>query len=257
LVLVLAAHAGVALLLLHRHPILEQPAAVEDTVMLDLAPATAPPAPSVAPSPPQPPAPPQPAPEPPQPAPPEPAPEQPPAPEPAPPPPPPPPAPEPAVTLPTPPPPRPMPKRPVLQRPRTPNQVSKPPVQNSMPEQAAAPSTPNTAPASAAPTPAAPAAAQASAVPGWRSELIGRLQRAKQYPDTAREREEQGVAVVRFTMDRSGHILAASLVRSAGSSALDEEAVALLHRAEPLPPIPAELAANTITLTLPVTFSLR
>jgi protein TonB len=83
------------------------------------------------------------------------------------------------------------------------------------------------------------------------------LQRAKRYPDVAREGDEQGVATVTFTMDRNGHILSASLVRSSGSPALDEEAVAMVHRADPLPPMPVELAGNMVKFTLPVTFSLR
>ncbi len=87
--------------------------------------------------------------------------------------------------------------------------------------------------------------------------MLGRLQRAKRYPDGARERDEQGVATVTFSMDRSGHVLSASLARSSGSTALDEEAVAMVRRAEPLPPVPADIAGATIKLTLPVAFSLR
>ncbi len=60
-----------------------------------------------------------------------------------------------------------------------------------------------------------------------------------------------------FTIDRGGHVLSVNLVRGSGSQSLDEEAVALVHRADPLPAVPAELAGNTLTLTLPVTFSLR
>lgn len=86
---------------------------------------------------------------------------------------------------------------------------------------------------------------------------MGRLQRAKRYPDTARARGEQGVAYATFTMDRRGRVLSASIVRSSNSRMLDEEAVALIRRAEPLPPMPADLAGDTITLTVPVTFSLR
>lgn len=94
-------------------------------------------------------------------------------------------------------------------------------------------------------------------MPTWRGELVARLQRAKRYPDRARSRGEQGVAYATFTMDRAGHVLAANLDRSSGSASLDEEAVALIRRAEPLPPLPAEMAGASITLTVPVTFSLR
>lgn len=114
------------------------------------------------------------------------------------------------------------------------------------------------APASPSPTqPAAPPALPSNAVPTWRGELIGRLQRAKRYPDSARSRGEQGVAMAMFTMDRTGHVLAASLVRSSGSLALDEEATALIRRAEPLPPMPAEMPGATVTLTVPISFALR
>lgn len=127
-------------------------------------------------------------------------------------------------------------------------------MQDSAPEQALAPVL--------APLPPAPASALApappsNAVPNWRGELIGRLQRAKRYPDAARARDEQGVATVMFTMDRSGHVLSARLVCSSGSDVLDEEAVALIHRAAPLPPAPAELQGDTLTLNVPVSFRLH
>lgn len=110
---------------------------------------------------------------------------------------------------------------------------------------------------SEAPAPAAPAAPQSNAVPSWRSELVGRLQRAKRYPEAARSRGEQGVATATFTVDRGGRVLSASLVRSSSSRLLDEEALALIRRAEPLPPMPAEMPGDAATLTIPVSFSLR
>lgn len=104
---------------------------------------------------------------------------------------------------------------------------------------------------------AAPAAPLPNAAPNWRGELMDRLQRAKRYPETARGRGEQGVAYATFTMDRSGRVLSAGIVRSSNSRLLDEEAVALIRRAEPLPPVPAAVAGSTVTLTVPVTFSLH
>ncbi len=128
--------------------------------------------------------------------------------------------------------------------------------------QASAPPAPAAAAAALAAPPAAapsPPAAQgdANAVPAWQGRLAGQLQRAKRYPDIARAAGEEGSATVSFTLDRDGQVLAARLVRSSGSPALDEEAVALVHRAEPLLPPPAELAGRTITLTVPIRFTLR
>jgi protein TonB len=95
------------------------------------------------------------------------------------------------------------------------------------------------------------------AVSGWRNALIQKLQQAKRYPEAARERDEQGVATVRFTMDRDGHILSVNLVHGSGSDTLDQEAVAMFRRAEPLPALPDGLGTNTLTLTVPITFSLQ
>ncbi len=58
-------------------------------------------------------------------------------------------------------------------------------------------------------------------------------------------------------MDRAGRVLAVTLVRSSGSSLLDEEAAALVRRAEPLPRLPDEVAGATLTLTVPISFALR
>jgi protein TonB len=127
-------------------------------------------------------------------------------------------------------------------------------VEQHEPERAVAPSPPDKAAPSAAGAPAAPAS---NVPPNWRSTLIGRLQQAKRYPASARARDEEGVATITFTLDRQGHVVSVALTRSSGSAALDEEAVALIHRAEPLPALPPEMHGDTITLTAPISFVLR
>ncbi len=86
---------------------------------------------------------------------------------------------------------------------------------------------------------------------------MGQLRRTERYPDAARAAGDEGVASVTFTMDRAGLVLTARVARSSGSPALDEEAIALLRRAEPLPAPPPELTGRTITLTVPIRFSLK
>lgn len=251
LVLMAALHAGVTWALLRLpQPTTPLPLAPE-AVMVDLTPEPVPePAPMPAPEPAPMPSPaPEPVPEPvaaePVPAP---APEPAPPPEPA--------APEPDAVLPEPPPP---PPRPPPLRPPPPRPVARPPIARAAPQNTLP--TPTPTPPSQAPvqptTAPPPAAAPSNAVPSWRSDLLGRLQRAKRYPNTARERGEQGVATVVFTMDRGGRVLAVSIARSSNSPLLDEEATAMIRRAEPLPPVPAEVGGNTVTLTIPVSFSLR
>ena len=230
LLFVLGLHAGAAWVLLRRAPRPGLPVLAPDAVMLDLAPEPA----AMPEAPPQPAAPPLPEPKPDA--------EPPPAPS----------LPQPAAVLPAPPPP-PTPKRPVPPRPAPPLPR---PAQASPSRPAPEAPAPSAAP-TPAPLPAASAVPSFSAFPEWRSALFSRVQRAKRYPDTARAREEQGAAAMAFTFDRSGHVLSAKLVRSSGSSSLDEEAVAMVRRADPLPPMPPELPGSTLTLTIPVTFSLH
>lgn len=86
----------------------------------------------------------------------------------------------------------------------------------------------------------------------WQSQLMAHLERRKRYPTSARARNEQGIAYVRFTIDASGNVLSASLARSSGFMELDQEVLALVRRASP---VPAPGANRTITA--PVRFSTR
>jgi len=56
-------------------------------------------------------------------------------------------------------------------------------------------------------------------------------------------------------IDRSGRVLSAHLIGASGDAALDQEAVALVQRASPVPPPPAGVGGPSITLTVPVRFS--
>jgi TonB family protein len=101
-----------------------------------------------------------------------------------------------------------------------------------------------------------PAALPSSTVvPTWKSQIVARLEEHKRYPEEARSRREQGVAQVFFSIDRQGRVLESRVVRSSGANALDEEALALLKRAEPFPPPPQELAGDHVDLTIPIRFN--
>jgi protein TonB len=62
-------------------------------------------------------------------------------------------------------------------------------------------------------------------------------------------------AVVSFTIGRSGQVLSAQLSRSSGDSILDQEAVALVHRASPVPAPPLNTRGGAISIDAPVRFS--
>ncbi|WP_029008023.1 energy transducer TonB [Azospirillum halopraeferens] len=263
---VLTAHVGgaAALLAWQAPPPPEPPMAA---VMIDLAPLPSAPAVESAPSEPSPPVeqPPEPEPPPPEPEPEPPPPEPEPEPEPEPPPPepepepePPPPEVKPEVVLeqtPPPPPPKPKPPKPVRQepeKPRPPRQAPPPPPAPAAP---AAPMAP--AATAAAPMQSAPSNRPSQALPQWRDRLLGHLERHKRYPRAAQMRRQEGVAYVRFTIDRQGTVLSVRLDRTSGHGLLDDETIALVERASPLPAPPQDVGQDRVELVVPVQFYLR
>lgn len=87
--------------------------------------------------------------------------------------------------------------------------------------------------------------------------LFKHLNKFKRYPEAAKLRHEQGVVSLRFTINREGRVLAASITKGSGSKALDAEVLAAVRRADPLPRIPAIFAREELDLVIPVEFVLR
>jgi periplasmic protein TonB len=110
------------------------------------------------------------------------------------------------------------------------------------------------APAAASAAPATPAAV-ASVSRGWQSALGAWLQEHRAYPQAARQNNEQGRVVVRFTVDRNGHVADVELVTSSGSRILDDAAQAMLRGAK-VPPFPADMPQDRAVITVPLHYSL-
>ena len=83
------------------------------------------------------------------------------------------------------------------------------------------------------------------------------LEKHKEYPSSARRRRSQGTAVLNFTLGRDGTVRQAQIERSSGFQALDREVLAMIKRANPLPPFPEDFEQQSITLSVPVQFRLR
>jgi periplasmic protein TonB len=96
----------------------------------------------------------------------------------------------------------------------------------------------------AAPTPGF----SGEAAESWRSEIVEKISSVKEYPEAARP--ASGTAIVAFSVNRSGEILGARLVRSSGSSLLDRAAVETVRRANPVPPPPAGVPGGSFTIPL-------
>ena len=96
-----------------------------------------------------------------------------------------------------------------------------------------------------------------SSVIRWQSLLAAHIEHFKRYPIEARSRGEHGIAKVAFTIDHEGHLLRSRIVQSSGSTALDQETLAMLARAQPMPRPPDQLADAELTFVVPVRFNIR
>jgi periplasmic protein TonB len=105
-----------------------------------------------------------------------------------------------------------------------------------------------------APPAAVPSAA---AVHRWESDLVAHIERFKRYPAEARARGNQGLARVAFAIDRDGWVRASRIVQSSGSAELDQEALAMLSRAQPMPRPPSRVPSSELSFTVPVRFNIR
>src|SRR5262249_1402807 len=82
-------------------------------------------------------------------------------------------------------------------------------------------------------TRAPPQAAQVSrftqaASNAYMARILGHLQRFRRYPSAAHN--AVGTVTVRFVLNRAGDVIKTEVTKSSGSSVLDQEALAILHR---------------------------
>lgn len=150
----------------------------------------------------------------------------------------------------------------------TPNETAKP--QDDAPKTPAVQTAPSTASAAAdakaMPSPETAREAPLSTAPDlgtgeslrriratWEKELVAHVDKRKRVPP-GRPRESVA-ATLRFVIDRTGHVMSAEVAKSSGDSVLDNEALAWLHRADPLPAPPPQVADAGLRFTMPFTFN--
>ncbi len=161
----------------------------------------------------------------------------------------PPPKPEPAKIVPDQPKPAPVKPKPV----RT--EVKKPADAPPAPRSSAAPKAERQASLTPASAPAG--ATSAAALASYNQLVASHLQRFKQYPSSAKAAGEQGTSRLSFTLGRSGQVLGSRLTGSSGHPSLDGETLAMVRRAQPFPPMPPELKQASMSFSIPVQFSIR
>lgn len=167
-----------------------------------------------------------------------------------------------AVTEPPPPPP-PSPPKHLAKKPPKPllrHQEEPQPTQAYVPSpqpQYPTPSAPVAPPQTAmAPTPVPAPQPSPEASAGYRALLSAWLESHKRYPDAARQRGEEGRAVLRFSVDRSGRVLDYAVTSSSGYPDLDQSVEEMLRGAT-LPPFPAGMPQHEMQVSVTIRFSLR
>jgi periplasmic protein TonB len=106
-----------------------------------------------------------------------------------------------------------------------------------------------------APTPVPAAAPSTEVSPGYRALLSAWLESHKRYPDSARQRGEEGRAVLRFAIDRGGRVLDFAVAQSTGHPDLDASLEEMMRGAV-LPPFPAGMTQPRIDVSVTIRFSL-
>jgi protein TonB len=109
----------------------------------------------------------------------------------------------------------------------------------------------------AAPMQSVPKPDNTRAVQNWGNQISASIKRNLRFPETSRARRQQGVAQVSFVLDRQGRVLESRVVRSAGAAALDQEALAVLQRAQPFPPPPSDLPGERFARSIVMTFDAK
>lgn len=153
---------------------------------------------------------------------------------------------------------RPTPPKPEIvtkEQPKAKKAVRKPPVKKPKPSQTADVAKMQTKKAAVAAATQTNRGSGSNVSPArWQSRLLAHLERRKRYPSASRSRGEQGTAYVRFSIDTSGNVLSVRLARSSGYPTLDEEVLAMVRRASPVPTPPQGVNRN---ITVPVRFSAK
>jgi len=89
----------------------------------------------------------------------------------------------------------------------------------------------------------------------WQKELIAHLDKHKRYP--ADRSQKSAEIQIRFTLDRTGRVLATNIEKSSGDTAFDEAALAMVRRSDPVPAPPPLIADEGLSFTLPVIFRIK
>jgi TonB family protein len=95
----------------------------------------------------------------------------------------------------------------------------------------------------------------------WQKELIAHFDQHKRYPLHSLER---ATVLVNFVIDETGRVLSSRVVRGSGDASLDEAALAMIRRSDPVPKPPLVIVQDPLfkvqeglSFTMPVNFHVK
>lgn len=116
-------------------------------------------------------------------------------------------------------------------------------------------------PPAAAEIEAAPVTPEAAADPGslarYRIELTKMAVRFKRYPRVAMDNNWEGTAEVTLVIGANGDIRSATVTASTGHGVLDQQAIDMFRKAQPLVPISPALRGKEFSIVLKAIYTLR
>ena len=129
------------------------------------------------------------------------------------------------------------------------------------PETPPTPAPPVESAAVPAPAPAPRIAARPDPSPNimamYGARVSAHVQKNLRYPLASLRRDERGTAYVVLTLNKDGQVLSYKLENGTNRRLLDEEALSVVRRANPMPAFPAEIDRSEMELRIPIVFNLR
>jgi protein TonB len=99
-----------------------------------------------------------------------------------------------------------------------------------------------------------PASVNSAMGSDYRARLLAHIQPFRRYPDQAEVLDAKGVTQLIFMVDQDGKVMGVWVKSSSGFETLDNEAMATVLRAQPMPHVPHGLP-SPLTVQLPVSFN--